>query len=50
MTDENLQKAIEFAASLLNDKGTTTYMRSSMETHLTDLLFQQRKRAAEKAD
>jgi hypothetical protein len=50
MTDENLQKAIEFAAGKLDDKATNGYLRAVMETHLTDLLFQQRKRAAEKAD
>jgi len=48
MSDEDLQKAIMFVVAQLNNKLTTPYVRAALEPHLTDLLFQQRKRAAEK--
>ncbi len=44
MTDENLQKAIEFAASQLNQK-CDVYVRSTMESHLTYLTLEQSKRS-----
>jgi hypothetical protein len=45
MTNEQLQTAIEFAASQLNSEATTTYVRASLERLLTALVIEQADRA-----
>lgn len=48
MSNEDLQKAIEFAVSTLSKKDLPTYVRATLEPHLTALVFQQCERARAK--
>jgi hypothetical protein len=45
MTSEQLQTAIEFCVTALATKELPTYVRASLEPHLTALLFQQAARS-----
>jgi hypothetical protein len=49
MTSEQLQTAIEFCVSTLTTKDLPTYVRASLEPHLTALIFQQAERARKAA-
>jgi hypothetical protein len=48
MSDQDLQKAIEFAAAILRETQATEYVHNAFKPHLTALLIQQENRAKAK--